>query len=110
MENIESKIKTENIELVIKMPEILYKHIMSMQFYNPGRGSGKTTFGLILAAIMSGTPLPKGHGDLKDADVMKNKLCTHEASELFGSTTCAEILDFINDEKPIIEADREVEE
>lgn len=110
MENIESKIKMENIELVIKMPENLYKHIMSMQFYIPGRGSGKTTLGLIIAAIRTGTPLPKGHGDLKDVDVMKNKLCTHEASELFGSTTCAEILDFINDEKPIIEADREVKE
>ena len=55
--------------------------------------------------------LPKGHGVLKDADVMVNKLCTHEASEFFGSVTCAEILDFINDEKPIIEADRsEIEE
>jgi hypothetical protein len=56
--------------------------------------------------IVYGTPLPRGHGDLKDIEVMKNKLCTHEASELFGSTTCAEILDFINDEKPIIEADK----
>jgi len=57
--------------------------------------------------ILQGKPLPKGHGALKDADVMINKLCTHEASELFGSVTCAEILDFINDEKPIIEADKE---
>lgn len=99
----------EDVELVIKIPEKLYKHIMSMQLYIPGRRSGKTTLAIILAVIKNGTPLPKGHGDLKDVDVMKNKLCTHEASELFGSTTCAEILDFINDEKPIIEADREVE-
>jgi len=49
--------------------------------------------------IAKGTPIPKGHGELKDADVMINKLCTPEASELFGSVTCAEILDFINDEK-----------
>lgn len=60
-----------------------------------------------VSAILNGTPLPKGHGQLKDADVMINKLCTHEASELFGSTTCAEILDFINAEKPIIEEDKE---
>lgn len=100
----------ENIELVIKMPEKLYKHILSMQLLIPGRRCGKTTLIEILAAIRRGTPLPKGHGVLKDADVMKNKLCTHEASEFFGSSTCAEILDFINNEKPIIEADREVEE
>lgn len=100
----------EDVELVIKIPEILYKHIMSMQLFILGRRSGKTTLAIIIAAIKNGTPLPKGHGVLKDADVMRNKLCTHEASELFGSTTCAEILDFINDEKPIIEADREVKE
>lgn len=58
-------------------------------------------------AVRNGTPLPKGHGVLKDADVMINKLCTNEAGESFGSVTCAEILDFINDEKPIIEADKE---
>ena len=80
-----------------------------MQFYIPGSRNGKSVLEGILKAIRTGTPLPKGHGDLKDADVMKNKLCTHEASEFFGSTTCDEILDFINDEKPIIKADREVE-
>lgn len=60
----------------------------------------------IYNAIKNGTLLPKGHGDLKDADVMINKLCTNEASELFGSITCAEIMDFINDEKTIIKADK----
>jgi hypothetical protein len=100
----------EDVELVIKILEKLYKHIMSMQLYITGRRNGKTSLAIILAVIKNGKPLPKGHGDLKDADVMKNKLCTHEASELFGSTTCAEILDFIDDEKPIIEADREAEE
>lgn len=53
--------------------------------------------------ILQGKPLPKGHGALKDADAMINKLCTHEASELFGSITCAEILDFINDAPTIID-------
>lgn len=94
-----------DIELVIKIPEEIYKHIMSMQFYIPGARNGKTLLEKILKAIRTGTPLPKGHGELKDADAMINKLCTHEASELFGSVTCAEILEFINDEKPIIEAD-----
>ena len=38
------------------------------------------TLDMLTEAFLKGTPLPKGHGDLKDADVMKNKLCTHEAS------------------------------
>lgn len=63
----------------------------------------------IYNAIKNGTVLPKRHGDLKDADAMINKLCTNEASELFGSITCAEILDFINDEKTIIKADADKE-
>lgn len=89
-----------DIELVIKIPEEEYKIIKNH--------TGPMVWAEHL--IKNGTPLPKGHGDLKDADVMKNKLCTQEASELFGSSTCAEILDFINDEKPIIEADKEAEE
>ena len=83
-------------EIVIKIPEKDYDKMC--------RGKLIDT---ILVAIKNGTPLPKGHGDLKDADVMINKLSTHEASELFGSVTCAEIMDFINNEEPIIEADKE---
>lgn len=41
----------EDVELVIKIPEKLYKHIMSMQLYIPSRGSGKTTLAIILAVI-----------------------------------------------------------
>lgn len=63
----------------------------------------------LIDATKNGTPLPKGHGRLIDADAMINKLCIDEASEFFGSVTCAEIMDFINNEKPIIEADKEIE-
>ena len=69
-----------------------------------GNGDVKTA---LMRAVINGTLLPKGHGVLKDADAMINKLCTSESSEFFGSVACAEIMDFINDEKPIIEADKE---
>ncbi len=85
----------EKMELVIKMPKAYYELVLK-----------KCKDPVLSNAFKNGTVLPKGHGQLKDADVMINKLCTQEASELFGSTTCAEILDFINDEKPIIEADK----
>lgn len=87
----------ENIELVIKMPENLYKHIMSMAFYIPGRRSGKTTFGLIIAAIKTGTPLPKGHGRLIDADAV--------LADPFGNT-----YKDIEIAETIIEAEREAKE
>ena len=87
-----------DIKLVIKIPEGLKKDFESEQWTALSCMEMKN-------ALEKATPLPKGHGTLKDANVMINKLCTHEASEFFGSTTCAEILDFINAEKPIIEAD-----
>ena len=57
-------------------------------------------------AIKNGIPLPKRHGRLVDADAMINKLCTSEASKFFESVTCSEIIDFINDEEPIVKADK----
>ena len=57
-----------DIELVIKIPEKIYKHILSMQFEIPGSRSGKSLLEEILKAIRTGTPLPKGHGRLIDED------------------------------------------
>ena len=86
------------MQVVIDIPEHTFNHIHN------GGSIGASL--LIENAIKNGAPLPKGHGELKDTDAMINKLCTPEASESFGSITCAEILDFINDEKPIIKADK----
>jgi hypothetical protein len=80
------------------------------QYYEVCRGDSSAVLvpkDDLINVIRNGKPLPKGHGDLKDADAMINKLCTHEASELFGSITCAEIMDFISDGKTIVEADKE---
>lgn len=87
----------EDVELVIKIPEKLYKHIMSMQLYITGRRNGKTSLAIILAVIKNGTPLPKGHGRLIDADAV--------LAEPIGNT-----YKDIEIAETIIEADREVEE
>lgn len=87
----------EEVELVIKIPEILYKHIMSMQLFILCRRSGKTTLAIIIAAIKNGTPLPKGHGRLIDADAV--------LAEPFGNTNKD-----IEIAETIIEADREAKE
>lgn len=94
-----------DIELVIKIDKEIYERFKSL---SRGDNFEHDICGNSLRRIANGTPLPK-HGDLKDADVMINKLCTQEASEMFGSTTCAEIMDFINGEKPIIKSNKESE-
>lgn len=123
----------EDVELVIKVPEKLYKHIMSMQLYIPGRRSGKTSLAIILAVIKNGTPLPKGHGDLKDEldlDLFAPGLGIHEyVNDLmakhnidyvngddedkvrtFATDLIHSCMNVIKTAPTIIEADREAEE
>lgn len=92
------------MEIVIEIPDKVYIYVE--------REWEESEFDSVIShifnGIKNGVVLPENHGALKDADVMINKLCTNEASELFGSTTCAEIMDFIDGEKPIIEADKGV--
>ena len=54
------------MKLVIDIDDKIYRHVISMQFCIPGLRSGKSLLEQILKAIRTGTPLPKGHGDLKD--------------------------------------------
>lgn len=91
------------MQVVIDIPEERYKDIQRIAEVQLGLARFQTAEQI----IANGIPLPKGHGRLKDADALIDKLCTHEASELFGSVTCAEILEFINDAQTIIEADTE---
>ena len=92
------------MQIKIDIPEKTYERITYLE------PKGNSLLDVLMRAVSNGVPLPKGHGELKDADEMINKLCSNEASELFGSVTCAEILEFINNEKPIVEADRGDEE
>lgn len=88
---------SDDIELVIKMSEKTYKHILSTQFYIPGSRSGKSLLEEILKAIRTGVSLPKGHGRLFDERDIVNgnyKVIGNRIYEL----------------EPIIEADKESEE
>ena len=54
------------MEIVIKIPKEEYKNICLMS---------KDGIGMALYDwIANGTPLPKGHGDLKDADIYKSEV------------------------------------
>ena len=93
-----------DIELVIKMPEKIYKHIMSMQFYIPGSRNGKSILEDILKAIRTGKPLPKGHGRILDE---KNILDTTNNDG--GWYDLTDMSEYIAGVKAIIEADTESE-
>lgn len=58
------------MKVVIDIPDGDYKFIKDLQFYNSGRRSGKTIERNVINAIRNGTPLPKGHGDLIDKDIV----------------------------------------
>lgn len=81
-----------DIELVIKIPEGDYKHILHRQ-----REYCITTTRWE-DIIAKGTPLPKGHGDLKDADEMKRKMGNLDGVGMIGRC--------IDEFPTIIDADR----
>ena len=97
-----------DIELVIKIPE---------EQYNVIRLSDKTAVAswvsreAMLCAIRNGTPLPKGHGRLIDADEYKEELyaCATNGRPLHRMSL-DEILATVDEAPTIIEADTESEE
>ena len=109
-----------DIELVIKLPEESYKFAKECK----SKGSSKYDWGLsyndVVFTIANGTPLPKGHGRLIDADrLLEYGACPNDCN---GTTTCMESyehlhcpirvfdIESINDAPTIIEADKESEE
>ena len=88
-----------DIELVIKIPEDYYKAITEIPNH-------QCTVDMLI--IKNGTPLPKGHGRLIDADVVIKK------AEKWGKDNPneyiqhrnADIVAIMQDETAIIEADK----
>ena len=58
------------MEIVIDIDEELYKNSI-VERYHAEMGVGKSLLYSLLKAIRNGTPLPKGHGDLKDIETFK---------------------------------------
>ena len=93
-----------DIELVIKIPEEIYK-------VYKGRPPmlGDAGMDMIAQSIANGTPLPKGHGRLIDADELYDDFI--DGTEGYDCQTWnrIEIGDIIEDTPTIIEADKESE-
>ena len=97
-----------DVELVIKLNEEIYTHILSRYKYQDINDIGLDEIGKVGVTIKNGTPLPKEHGKLKDADKIKasmfaymmDKSKSHEAK--FVMSVAKSIVD---SEQTIIEAE-----
>lgn len=100
------------MKIIIDIPEKMYKDYVSV---NLGRGNGKTIVYNLLKAIKHGTPLPKNHGRLIDAEKIANDINALKdnwnryrneyESGRYESYDYA--VDTIEDAPTIIEADKE---
>ena len=90
-----------DIELVIKIPEEMYKWIYDVNKFSNDYGMGD-----FIDLIKNGIPLPKEHGRLIDADSMKTMKNIQSAN--FNAVALIRL--WIDKQDTIIEAEKESEE
>lgn len=89
------------MQIVIDIDENCYKDCKTMAILSTEQGQPK--LGYIYEKIAGGTPLPKGHGRLIDADELKSNLVyMSDFSDAKGVWE-----EDIDDAETIIEADKE---
>ena len=91
------------MQIVIDIPEVFYEALKKTDEIVSGQRSGKTLMSVIYNAVANGTPLPKGHGRLIDADELKTAFPCGESVR----TECVRAT--IDYAPTIIEADAESE-
>lgn len=92
-----------DIELVIKISEKV-KQAFDNAESNELKGGYYDCGGVIGNAIKNGTPLPKGHGRLIDADTLDE--CKEMMNTIMGECKYAVRMDDIRNSPTIIEADK----
>lgn len=104
------------MQIVIDMPEEI-KAVIDKN------GTNEIVAETVWQAVRKGTPLPKGHGRLIDADVLKKYIddcdccvgCEDESYGCADKCKCPDYLDegmerIINNQPTVIEADKEVQD
>lgn len=90
-------------EIVIKISEETYKEVCRVGLALCPRDKEN-----LIKAIKKGTPLPKGHGDLKDANKLKRSFIIW-CMATQGNFIDADIVSVIDNSPTIIFADKESE-
>lgn len=94
------------VEIVIKMPEEEYEHIVNREkFYSLDKSTQEWLNNKTLIRVIDGTLIPKGHGDLID----KSNLLTVSDIRSDGSEYTFVPYSEIEDAPIIIEANKESE-
>lgn len=86
------------MKLIIDISDNIYNHIKKY------RKIFDSEYAYIVNSVVNGTPLPKGHGRLIDADWVKNTLDIYVLNEYNGQFIRRSDIDSI---PTIIEADKE---
>lgn len=90
------------MQIVIDIPEKIYKAIQDNTYCGISNSD-------MYEAIRNGTPLPKGHGALKDADEVMNEMERNfDMQELYLPIHFKQFA--LDEATTIIEADKEAEE
>jgi hypothetical protein len=63
----EQGLNMTDVELVIKIPEEIYETLKNDEWLKAGKTFVAKTLA-VATAVVNGTPLPKGHGDLIDRE------------------------------------------
>ena len=91
-----------DIELVIKIPEEMYKWVYDVNKFSNDYGMGD-----FIDLIKNGTPLPKGHGRLIDV----KQIVTEDECIWNSDGSCTTITTYdIDSTQTIIEADKETDD
>lgn len=96
------------MQVVIEIPEEKYNEIHSLKFVQYGLQSeeNKKFFYLLINAIQDGTPLPKGHGVLKDTSEIEQTICTLREKLIISGGMANLIRDVYLQAKTIVDADK----
>lgn len=94
-----------DIELIIKIPEEMYKWAYDVNKFSNDYGMGD-----FIDLIKNGILLPKGHGRLIDADELTKQLETVASDDwnkqVGASKGLEDAIDIVDDAQAIIEADK----
>ena len=97
------------MKVVIDVENFIYEAIKDVQDMFGRTVEGNTLLQRLMRAVQNGTPLPKGHGRLIDADAFQDRL-TRQRWTFRSVKEYKEMMLRINDAPTIIEADKGVEE
>ena len=97
----------KDVELVIKIPEIEYEHLINKEKFNSlEKSKQEWLINKTLNRVIDSTPLPKGHGRIVDISKLEYLKALNDA--IHNKITWSEAITKIkNSAQTIIEADNE---